>query len=271
MLRLLIKHDMKDISKIAVPMFLASGIVSIFCCAVLYFTFGFAEESNSIFDAVMLTGGLYFIGIITMAVMIGIVAVTIMLRYYRSVFADEGHLYMVIPITKRQFLNAKIISSMIWVLLCSVTTGACVVISLFLPTFLYDTSLIAEAFSIVSEELSVGKREMTYFIASLVADILISLISIAKGVMIVITALTVGSVYFKRFRIAISVAIYFGISFLEEAFTVAIKSLVTNVTSSRIWIEFVVNFMLEVFLISFVFITTYLYTLFSLEKKLNLD
>ena len=271
MLKRLIRYDMKDVSKIAIPLFLASGIISIFCCGVLYFTFGFADEINSVFNAILLTGGLYFVGIATIAVMIGIVAFTVILRYYRSVFSDEGYLYMVIPVTKRQFLNSKIISSVIWVLACSLVAGACVVVAVILPTLLYDTSLISEAFDAIFSELSERGGSTGFLVTSLLADFLVSVLNIAKDVMLVITAITVGCVYFKRFRILISLALYFGITLFEEAFVAAVKVIVIEVVSSRVWIALVLNSILEILLMALIFTAAYLYTLFSLEKKLNLE
>ena len=48
MLKRLIKYDMKSISKTAVPLFIASAIISLLCCAVLYFTFGYIFLSEAL-------------------------------------------------------------------------------------------------------------------------------------------------------------------------------------------------------------------------------
>ena len=271
MLKRLLKYDMKAISRIAYPCLLASVTMSILCCAVIYFTFGFTDEIDSIFSAIMLTGGLYLVGILTVIAMVTIVGIAVVARYYRSIFTDEGYLNMVIPVSKKQFLDSKIISSVIWLIICSVTAGACLVISVLLPTLLYDTSLISEAVEILKSEAGVDGGGEALLVSAVVMQLAVALFSLAKDVMLVITAITVGSIIFKRFRICACVIIYFGITVFEEMLTVLIKYLIARVTSSNLWLTLTVNVMLEIIVVSVTFAIGYLVSLFALDKKLNLE
>ena len=271
MLKRLIKYDMRAISKIALPMYLASGIINILCCVVLYFSFGFAEEIESVFSAIMLTGGLYFVGILTIAVMLIVVVLAVEMRYYRAVFSDEGYLNMVIPVTRRQFLNSKIISGVVWVLLSGLVAGACVFVSVLLPTLLYDTSLISEAVEMIKADIGVTDFSVPFLLATNLTGVLLSLLALVKDVMLVITAITVSSVYFKRFRVLVFVAVYFGIVLVEEAFVTAVKSVAVSVAADYVWAAFVLSTVLELFVIASTFFVGYFVSHHALEKKFNLE
>lgn len=270
MLRRLVKYDMRAISRVALPMYLVAGIISLLCCGVLYFTFGFAEEIDSVFSAFMITGSLYLIGILTVAVMVVITVVAVASRYYRSVFGDEGYLNMVIPVSRRQFLNAKIISSVIWVLSSVLVAGACLVVSVLLPTLLYDTSLISEAIDLLKAEAGMNGEEKALLVFAFVMQITVSLFDLVKDVMLVITAITVGSVIFKSFRICACILLYFGITFVEQMACTLIKTAIAFATSSS-WVTVTLNVIFELLVISVTFAVGYLASAFSLEKRFNLE
>lgn len=269
MLKRLIKYDMKAISKVAVPLFIASGIISLLCCAVLYYTFGFAEEINSIFNAIMMTGGLYFIGIITIVAMVVTVWFTVLSRYYKSIFTDEGYLNMVIPVTKRCYLNSKIISGAIWYALSGIVAWACVFISVILPTLLYDTTLISLAFNTVKDV--VGVTNVPLMITALALDLFISVVSLAKDVVLIMAAITIACVFIKRFKVLACVVFYFIIGSLEELFKDAVLKLGSYITSNNEWVALAVNAIFEIVIIFVTAAVMYFISLYVLEKKLNLE
>lgn len=271
MLKRLIKYDMRAISKIALPMYLASGIINILCFVVLYFSFGFAEEIESVFSAIALTGGLYFIGILTIVVMVIVVAFAVALRYYRSIFSDEGYLNMVIPVTRRQFLNSKIISGVIWVIVTAVVTAACVFVSTLLPTLLYDTSLISDVVEMIKTDIGITDLDAPLIIAKNIIGTVVFVLSIVKDVMLIITAITVSSVYFKRFRALVFFAIYFGILFIEEAFFTVTRSVAVTVSSDYVWVALALSSVLEIFVVASTFFVGYFVSHNALEKKFNLE
>ena len=51
MLGKILKHDMKTMSRFAVPMFITSGIIAVVCCAILFFSLLGLEQSNPATDA----------------------------------------------------------------------------------------------------------------------------------------------------------------------------------------------------------------------------
>ena len=271
MLGRLIKYDMKAISRFAVPMIAASWALSFLCCAVLYFTFGFAEELNSMINAFMITGSIYLIGVMAIGVMLFLVTAVVALRYYKSVFGDEGYLNMSIPVSRRAFLNSKIISSAIWSVLAAVTAWICVFVSLVLPILLYDTSLISKALELTKEMFGIGKNDIGLDVAALMFEIVISVLNIAKDVAVIIASITLGSVIFKRLKLFLSLMIYFVITFLEELFTDTFKTLIHVFTYQNPLLILVLNFVFEILIISVVFALMYYTALYLLEKRLNLE
>ena len=205
MLKRLIKYDMKAISRYAVPMLIGAGIASFICCAVLYFTLGLAEELKSVLNAIMITGSVYMIGVASIGVMLFLVTIVIALRYYRSVFSNEGHLNMSIPVSRRVFLNSKIISSSIWAVLTAVVGAACAFVSLFLPLLLYDASLIHDAFGFVKGDLGAVAADKSLNVMVIVFKTVASVLNTAKDVTVIIAAITLGSVFFGRTKLLASV------------------------------------------------------------------
>jgi len=271
MLRRLVKYDMRAISRVAVPMFIASWIVSFLCCAVLYFTFGFAEELNSMFSAFMITGSLYLVGMTAISVMLSLVAIVVAFRYYKSVFTDEGYLNMAIPVTRKAFLDSKIISSVVWSVLAAITTGTCVFVSLVLPMILYDTSLISEAISFIKSELHIGEGGGALGISTLVFGITVSVLRTIKDVGLIIGAITLGASLFKRFKFGLSVVLYFAISFAEELFTDAVKMLTRVITLNSPWTTLILNTLFEILIVSTVFVAMYCVSLYLLKKRFNIE
>lgn len=271
MLKRLIKYDTRAIAKTAVPMFIISGIVSLLCCAVLYFTFGFAEHINSTFKAFMITGGLYLIGLVTIFAMLAIVAFAIISRYYHSVFLDEGYLNMVIPATRKSFLNSKIISSSFWFLMSGIVAWLCVVISVILPTILYDTGLMSAAIEAIVAEMGISKDDIAFGITAVLIKLLISAVGLIKDVMVIITAITVGATVVKQFKILFSALIYFVIVFFEELFVDFSELLIHGVTVNHSWLTLIFDSLFELLVIAAVYAAAYFCSLYILEKKFNID
>ena len=80
MLKKLLKHDLRAMARFSVPMFIASGIISVICCAMLYFTFSFTEEADTFIGAILTVSGFYVMGIMAIAIMYGIVVVMVAVR-----------------------------------------------------------------------------------------------------------------------------------------------------------------------------------------------
>ncbi|MBE6537161.1 MAG: hypothetical protein E7673_04325 [Ruminococcaceae bacterium] len=269
MLKRLIKYDMKAISRIAVPLYIAAGICSLLCCAALYFAFGFAENINSVFYASMTTGGLYFVGIFTIVAMLIIVSLAVLSRYYKSIFTDEGYLNMVIPVRKKSYLDSKIISSVIWFLLTGLVATACVFVAVVLPTLLYDTTLIPKVIEFVKAEIGITDVKMA--VTSLLISVFVEIVSLFKDIVLIIASITLGSSIVKRCKILSSIVFYFLIQFLEGIITDAIKIFVRYVITERAWMTIIINSLIDLMVICTTAALMYFLSLYVLSRKMNLE
>ena len=271
MLKCLIKYDMKAISRFAIPMLIAAGGASFLCCAVLYFTLGLAEELTSVLNAIMITGSLYMIGVTVIGVMLFLVTVVIALRYYRSVFSNEGYLNMSIPVSRRAFLNSKIISSSIWAVITAVVAAASAFVSLFLPLLLYDASIIHDALGFVKGNLGAVAADRSLNVMVILFKMVASVLNAAKDVAVIIASITLGSVLLRRAKLVISAVIYYIISFSEELFADNVKMLVHTFGIESPMVTLLLDFIFEILVIFLVFALMYCVTLYLLEKRLNLE
>lgn len=271
MLKRLIKYDMKAISRYAIPMLIAAGGASFVCCAILYFTLGLAEELTSVLNAIMITGSVYMIGVICIGVMLLLVTIVIALRYYRSVFSNEGYLNMSIPVSRRAFLNSKIISSSIWAVITAVVSAVSVFVSLFLPLILYDASIIHDAISFVKGNLGAVATDRSLNVMVILFEMVVSVLNTAKDVTVIIASITLGSVLLRRAKLLASLIIYYVISFSEELFVANVKMLVHTFGTESSALTLVLDFAFEILVIFVVFALMYCVTLYLLEKRFNLE
>ena len=216
MLGKLLKQDMKTMSRFACPMFIASAAVTIVCCTMLYFTFSFAEEADTLWGAMIVVGSFYVMGLIAIIIMAAIVSVMTAVRYYKSLFTDEGYLNMVLPVKTSTMFNAKILTTVIWSTLASAVAVVCCVISFIVPTLLYDKEILDSFFVDIDFFLTLitGNETMSAILS--VLGTINTITGVVEGVLIIITAITVGSVVMKKNRVLGSILFYFIITFIQE-------------------------------------------------------
>ena len=68
MLKKVMKYDIRAMWRTCSPLLLASGLVSIVCCALMYFTISLSDLENMI-AAMMTVMGFYMVGIFAVIVM----------------------------------------------------------------------------------------------------------------------------------------------------------------------------------------------------------
>ena len=216
MLKKMLKHDMRAMWRTAMPLLLVSGIVSAVCCGMLYFTLNFSESSDeSLIGILTLVGSFYVMGLIAVIVLPTIISVFVLVRYYKSLFTDEGYLTMVLPMSSTTLINEKILFTLIWWV---ITCGAIVVgvgVSAVLPITLYSKEIltgIIESFKFIFGSLlkpSVGLA------ASILNGILIAL-RLLESAMLTTAAITVGATVVRKRRLLGAFLFYFGVTFLRE-------------------------------------------------------
>jgi hypothetical protein len=216
MLKKLLKHDMRTMAKTALPMLIISLVVSVVLCAMLYFTLSFSEEGvDNIFGVMMIVTSFYAMGIMAIAAMYIVVYILSLVRYYKSLFTDEGYLNMVLPVETTTMLNAKMLSTLIWFSIGAATTVLGIFIAVGLPLLLYNGEILAELVELL-------KYIMSFFISDAYAapitvlQIIEIVIQFLESTVLVITAITIGASVMKKRRILGAILFYFGITFIRE-------------------------------------------------------
>ncbi|MBQ9071053.1 MAG: hypothetical protein IJY23_06895 [Clostridia bacterium] len=272
MLGKLLKHDMRSMSKVAAPMFIASGIVSVICCAMLYFTFGFFEEDiHTVFGAIMLTGSFYLIGLGAIFVMWAIVSFLAIARYYKSLFTDEGYLNMVLPIKSVTLFSAKLLSTFIWIAFASGVAVLGTLISVVLPTLLYDSSMVAGLIDTAKVLLGLGEDKTALVITIGIVKLAESLVSSVESIIIIITAVTVGATLINRHKVFGSIIFYFVITLAEEIFSGVATLVFESVLPNNLDISAFMSSLFALILSAGISVGMYFLSLFILEKKFNIE
>ena len=272
MLRKLMKYDMRAISKSVSPLFAASGIVSIVCCVMLYFTYGFSEEAESIFSALAVTGSFYIIGIMTIAALWAVTAFIGISRYYKSLFTDEGYLNMVLPVKTSVLFGAKLLSTFIWVLLATITTGVCAFVAVYLPTVLHDPEMISTAAEDMRWLLGFGDGVVGLAFAARIIELIGGAFSFVCNIFVIVTAITLGSVAMRKHRLMGCIMFCFLINLAVE--------IVTSFASFIIGIAFGEESLVAADFASAVFgivlyiavcVSAYFVNVYVLSKKFNIE
>lgn len=271
MLGKLLKYDMRAISRTVLPMFAASGIISVICCAALYFTYGYSEEADSIMGALLVTSGFYTLGVIAIGVLWLITAFVCISRYYKSLFTDEGYLNMVLPIETKTLFSAKLSVTFIWIAISTVATGACVFIAVYLPTVLYDPEMISQAVENIKLILGIGELSAVMRAAIITAAVS-RVFSFVCSVFVVISAVTVGALLLKKRKLIGAMMLYLLINLLCESVINLLSITVSAILGDDLFeVAQLVSSALEIVIYVAVCICSYFVNLRVLSKRFNIE
>lgn len=272
MLGKLLKYDMRAISRTVLPMFAASGIISVICCAALYFTYGYSEEADSIMGALLVTSGFYTLGVIAIGVLWLITAFVCISRYYKSLFTDEGYLNMVLPIETKTLFSAKLSVTFIWIAISTVATGACVFIAVYLPTVLYDSEMISQAVENIKLILGIGGELSAVMRAAIITAAVSRVFSFVCSVFVVISAVTVGALLLKKRKLIGAMMLYLLINLLCESVINLLSITVSGILGDDLFeVAQLVSSVLEIVIYVAVCICSYFVNLRVLSKRFNID
>ncbi|MCM1056635.1 MAG: hypothetical protein NC517_03385 [Firmicutes bacterium] len=221
------------------------------------------------------------------AVAIGIIAY-LGVRFYRTMYTDEGYLTHTLPVTEGKLLFAKTFISGIWSLIVSLGIIVSVfalfafMISALLPNGyslsdfwwearnVYDDE-IREIFEVFEDELGMNFR--AYFIYMVVSLVLGSFTSI----MTLFGAISMGQLFTKH-RVLMAIVSYIGVSMVKGIFSSVIEGIVTNiyamgnhhsaaVVGSYLNTNLVISFVLSVLFAGLLYLASWLVN----TRKLNME
>ncbi len=211
MLRKLLKYDIKELLRQTLPLIISMCAVSIVCCVLLYFSMSFGE-AEGLFAAFGATMSFFGIGIFALMVLAVAIEFISIIRYYRSLFTDEGYLNMVIPVKTSTLLFAKTLSVVIFNLIGALTLVISLFIGVGLPIILYDIGYINDVKDVIGLFVDVDEGiggEVALSVIGALVELLYSTVAI-------LSAITVGSVVVRRRKILGSVLFFFAFSFLKS-------------------------------------------------------
>ncbi len=282
MLLKLFKYDFKTSARFGIPLLIAIAAMTVLGCinAVLSVQASAGEVTipaegpiSMLLVAFSVVGlGLILFGL---AAVSSILAILLLVQYYRSTVSDEAYLTFTLPVTPAQILWSKLLNTIVWSLFCglALTAAAAAIVGTLVGTAGIGSDFvntIGEIFAFL--HTTVGQTGLTVVLFCIMGSA-----SFAASYLMLFMAITFGSVIVRRHKALAAVAMIFVIQFVMSGitslmqlilfgdFTLKLATLADGVKS------------LNIFLISSTILYAalaavyFLVTKYMMEKKLNLD
>ena len=264
MLGKLLKYELKATSRVFIPLYIAILVVSI-------------VNGLSLNLEILNIQGLATIVLMCLFISLFVITIVVTIqRFNKNLLKDEGYLMFTLPVSSKNLILSKYLTSLIWTFLSFVVAFLSFTIIFMIPTYKYfDFSYFINEFNLLfSNMLNLN------ILGQFIKIILLMIISYTIFIFNVYLALSVGQLpIFNRFRnvssfigfLVINLLISYVQNIVDNAFVnieaidninYAINS-VTSIVSKGLNIAIVIN--LIIILVLF-FATTYI-----LDKKLNLE
>lgn len=275
MLKKLFKHEWKSFWK--VPTTINVCLVILTIIGIISMVSPFWTLDYEIMDTLMISAVMiYYVAILAGSIA---VMVYIAIRYYKSIYTDEGYLTNTLPVTPRQIILSKAFVSYIWSLITSI------VITISVLVLLYFALLSYADINIIHELAELWEEFTTLTDAALKSDVILLFVAIILSLLIsplfsnatVFASIALGQL-FKKHKVAGAVMWYIAQYIILELVASSIMSVplfdglnaADKIGSSPIPI---VNlFLFGTILCSIIgTIAFHFIAEFMLKKKLNLD
>ena len=266
MLGKLLGYDIRTQAKSAVPMFVSSAIISVVCCALLYFTLSFTEAED-FFVGVSFSLGIFALGILAIAVLCIVSIFMSIGRYYKSLFTDEGYLTMVIPVKTSTLLKEKIFASFLSCAASSLVFFASIFVAAVMPVLLFDPSYFSQIFDVAGflfNMIGISENALGFAL-----QVIYAVANLACAVNILLTAITVGSTVMTRHKIFGSIIFFYVIAFVEGL--IETVAAIVLVAVSQDVIMAVISTVIRIFIVLAFGALMYAVNLYVLKNKFNIE
>ena len=216
MLGKLLKYDVKALSRVLVPVHIAALAVGLGAAACF---FG-ADTIDSSFGGWSSSSG-YAASILVMLAMTGAFCLfalfmasaatlfTIVHRFYKNLFTDEGYLTLTLPVTANQHIASKVIAALIWLLVDAVVVGACAYLaSIAAMGFSGDFDDTIPYYMLMS---SYGFSSIESF-ASFALSVATASLQVLTMVLTAYAAFALGSALAAKHKVAAGIGLFFALS-----------------------------------------------------------
>ncbi len=287
MLGKLIKHEWKSVYKVGSLLLLSLLAVTLIGC--LYFFSpmwtNLFSESNNMDTLASLTGTFIGIGslIVCIFTMIGVVygmMIYLGVRFFKSMYTDEGYLAHTLPVTPHQLLCSKLLVGGFWMLIANVVALISIVglILVMIASIANGVQADIDFWEMLREGveaiIDLYERElglnMTHYV---VVGILTTIIGAFSSIMTIYGALTIGQLS-KKYKAMMGILTYFGLGLLNMIIGMVVSTVNMAANISRgVSGEAISGITYDYSLIISIVMGVGLYFLsyFIIKKKLNLD
>lgn len=193
MLKKLFKYDWKSFWKVPAVINLFLAVVTLIGIVSLVTPFWNLE--GDIIEVLMATSILIYI----MAIMAGSLGVTVYtaIRFYKSLYTDEGYLTNTLPVTPWQLLLSKMFTGAIWYLITDIVVSASMFLLILTASSTYENvNVFRELGRIFQEASAMFERELGISMAGFIAFILIySIIACFFSILMMYSAVSLGQLF----------------------------------------------------------------------------
>ena len=215
MLARLLKYEIKATSRVFLPLYAAllifSGINKLF---MLF------NNKNAVMN---LLSVLVMIAFVMIVIIIFVLTLVVMIqRFYKNLLGDEGYLMFTLPVSTWMNVAAKLITSILWVVLSLIST----MLAIGIMTADQDSArLMAEGFHQAAAYLS----QYGWNIYALIAEMIVySLIGLVTAILMIYTSISIGHL-FGRHKILASFGAFLALNFAFQVVSSAVIFAVSSV------------------------------------------
>lgn len=209
MLGKLLKYDFRSLARIILPATLLAAATTVLGAGALKLIISVIAEGESSFVRSAVTVGLTLVVIASVLAIIAysvVSAIFIYARFYKNFFTDEGYLTFTLPVKTHTLLLSKLISYIVWGLICMVAVVAFIAIFVLFGTAPAGSLINADAWNGFLDFLKNIYFSTPY--ASVMGTLSFFIQSICSGLMIFL-AISIGCTVANKHKLVTSVAFYF--------------------------------------------------------------
>lgn len=226
MLRKLMKHEWRNSSKIGAILLLAITGVTLIVALSLYLSIqgmtGPQADENGWFAAL---SGMTLFTTLMLAILVTIAASWGMIlyqgiRFYKTMYSEEGYLTHTLPVTPGQLLASKTLVAGLWYLFMAIAIALSVCamfLSIFLAlggevewnSFWRDISRMFRMF------FQDDPEAMSVLIHLIVSGVLMMIVTPFSGIMLIFGSLTIGQLA-RKYRALVGILVYIGMIFANS-------------------------------------------------------
>ncbi len=287
MLGKLIKHEWKSVYKIGAVLLITLLSVTLIGC--LYFNSpmwtNLFNNSANLDDLAALTGTFMGIGslVVCIFMVIGVyygMMIYLGVRFFRSMYTDEGYLSHTLPVTPHQLLGSKLLVGGLWMLIVNVVAVISIAMLIFtmlasivngvqLDVSLWDIlrEVGGEIVSLYETELGIN---LTHYVVVWILTVIIGAFS---SIMMIFGALTIGQLS-KKYKAMMGILTYFGLGLVNMIVgmvvgTISMATTITRGMNGDVMMGTTYDYSLIISIVMGVGL--YFLSYFIIKKKLNLD